>query len=783
MKINRNAACPCGSGKKYKHCCGNQRHLPTLANDLNQALRAFQSERFAEVEALTKEILARSPNNLDALQLRALTLSRLGNVAESRNCFELILKQAPNNPAIHNNYGLILKAAKEFDAAEKHFRMAIDLNPQYAEAYNNLGNMLDAKGEQTTALNNYLQAVKYAPQNPLFHFNLGAAYEALKMTEEAEKSFCNAIASDSGFVAAYNSLGFLKLENRFFYDAVRWFSAAENHGDTDPKTFNGLGLALLGLRRWREAIDYFQRAIQGRSDFAYAYSNLGLALQGVGEDEKARTAYEQAIALDPQLSTAYKHLFNLLTQCGELDCAYQLLQQSCNQPTDFTNELPTLASILGDICDFEGRERLIALFGDRMDENNIDMSIVGNMFLHLNYTPSLPAKKIFQYHLKWGKYQEQEIKNINFEINRSSVHNKRLRVGYVSADFRSHSVGYFFRPLIGAHDKSFFSVYCYYNSKKNDAITDEIKSHADCFRFIADLNDQELARQINDDQIDILIDLSGHTGGTRLGAFVYKPAPVQVSYLGYPNTTGLSQMDYRISDSYAEPSDIEGYVEKVLQLPESFLCFEKFPVEPDKNNYPFERNGYVTFASFNSLSKITPSVVHCWAEVLQQTPNSKLIIKGKGAGSIAGKNNLHTEFNKYGIAAERLLLVDRLDSETEHLRFYNNVDIALDTFPYNGTTTTCQALWMGVPVVALMGAAHVGRVSYSILSNCGLTETIAGCEKQYVKIAATLAQDLNQLAALRQSIPNKIRNSILCQPKRFTQQLEILYKQIAGWSN
>ncbi|MEM8829299.1 MAG: hypothetical protein AAGE96_08080, partial [Cyanobacteria bacterium P01_G01_bin.19] len=322
-------------------------------------------------------------------------------------------------------------------------------------------------------------------------------------------------------------------------------------------------------------------------------------------------------------------------------------------------------------------------------------------------------------------------------------------------------------------------VFCYANNRQADGVTRRLQQLADGWREIHHLSDRSVAELIVQDEIDILVDLSGHTFGNRLGIFAYKPAPIQISYLGYPNTTGLTTIDYRLTDAYADPPGITEhlYSEKLVRMPH-FMCYQPPSNTPEIKALPAIANGYITFGSFNNLAKITPQTLDCWIEILQQVPNSRLFLKARSLQDSATCDRLYQTFQDAGISRDRLQLLSWTASSQEHLNSYNRVDIALDTFPYHGTTTTCEAMWMGVPVVSLAGNTHVSRVGVSLLSSVGLTEFIATSTEDYCHKAVALAKDIPKLAQIRQNLRSQIESSPLTGGKAFVRFLESIYRQM-----
>jgi predicted O-linked N-acetylglucosamine transferase (SPINDLY family) len=336
-------------------------------------------------------------------------------------------------------------------------------------------------------------------------------------------------------------------------------------------------------------------------------------------------------------------------------------------------------------------------------------------------------------------------------------------------------VGLFIDPVIAAHDPARFEIFCYSTSAALDASSERMAAKAHRFVDVSALTDEAIAHQIHEDGIHVLVDLAGHPAETGMPVLRYRPAPVQMTYLGYPNTTGLAEVDYRITDHYAEAEGGTQYTEQLIRLPESFLCFGSFAERPRAELPPAASKGYITFGSFNHTRKLTPQAVGLWSEILRQVPGSRLLIKASLAGEACVQANLHEAFAAAGIDRERIELRGFTETRESHLDCYNEVDIALDTFPYNGTTTTCEALWMGVPVVTLAGRSHVSRVGASLLARAGLADLVAASEDEYLAKVRSLARDLGRRRELRASLRPRLRSSPLLDAAGFTRALESAY--------
>jgi protein O-GlcNAc transferase len=534
-----------------------------------------------------------------------------------------------------------------------------------------------------------------------------------------------------------------------------------------------LGMVHFQLGNVTEAEKLVRRAVEADPKNDLALSNLALVLIERGELDEAYSCCTRALSVNGSNLHALNQAGLLMEKRNQLDLAEEYLNKAISLDSDYANANYNLASVLLKVGRFREAFRYIH------KTITLDPELSANRLLDLNYPDDIDRETLFNLHRLWGEKTERKCLSKTFHhAKRESSPERKIRIGYLSPDYREHSVGFYIQHVIASHDQSKFEVYCYANSEKSDSVSRYIERHAHRFRRVKDMDWHALARLIHADGVDILVDLAGHTGGTCVEAMAYRPAPVQMTYLGYPNTTGLTTVDYRISDPFVDVEDGTKYTERLLVLPQCFLCFDQFIDRPIQVEPAFKRNGLVTFGSFNNLYKLSPPTVRLWSQLLQTFENSRLLIKAKGADDPTIQRNIRSGFEEQGLEPDRLRFIGSLPSREEHLDYYNNIDIALDPFPYNGTTTTCESLWMGVPVITLVGKMHCQRVSFSILKNIGCEETIAQNEQEYLEIAMALAADTKRLESLRARIPGLIRNSILCQPERFTRQLESAYRSV-----
>jgi len=352
----------------------------------------------------------------------------------------------------------------------------------------------------------------------------------------------------------------------------------------------------------------------------------------------------------------------------------------------------------------------------------------------------------------------------------------------VSPDFTHHAVAYFIEPILAAHDRTRVEVFCYANVRVPDATTARLRTLADHWRDIAQLDDDAAAACIRQDEIDLLVDLAGHTAHHRLQVFARRPAPVQATWIGYPNTTGLDAIDYRLTDEICDPpgQTETWHSEKLVRLPSTFSCYQPDAAAPELNALPAVASGRITFGCFNNFAKITPEVIALWGQLIRQLPDAQLLLKSRGLEDPTTAARIRAAFANAGIGGARLALNGKELSVHDHLQLYHGVDIGLDPFPYNGTTTTCEALWMGVPVITLAGNVHAARVGASLMAHVGLPDLVAATPDDYVAKAAALARDLPRLGTIRQTLRETMRRGPLCDAAKFTRQLEAAYAVMCG---
>lgn len=544
-------------------------------------------------------------------------------------------------------------------------------------------------------------------------------------------------------------------------------------GQTDADTLHLLGYVLHAMGQSAEGEAFVRRALQLADGNGRIHNTLGVILSGTGRDPQAIESFRRAVALEP----------NLLEALGNLGAAaYRLrrIDESLKSYRAAAALAPREASypvVLATIYASQGRHEDALACGRRMVELSPERCDYWDWLLYETwFAPGLSGQEIAAEHARWaGRFAAPPASGIRAHANDPSPE-RRLRIGYVSADLRTHVVGFFMEPILRHHDEERFEVFCY-SGGPEDALTQRLRRAEHHWVPTREMSDEQLAERIRADGIDILVDLSLHMSFNRLLVFARRPAPVQATYLGYCGTTGLLQVDYRISDPHLEPADrADGWLgpERIARLPECYWCYRPPPDAPEPAaQAPSEVNGHVTFACGNASPKLNARVARVWARILEQVPNSRLkfVIFG------GGENNARTVrmFTSAGIDPSRIEALDFMPFE-QYQAFYNTVDVALDPFPYNGGTTTFDALHMGCPVVTLAGELPTARAGVTILSNLGLDRWIARDEEEYVRIAVELARDAAERTEARRTLRTRLLNSHLTDGERFTRQLEDVYR-------
>jgi predicted O-linked N-acetylglucosamine transferase (SPINDLY family) len=627
----------------------------------------------------------------------------------------------------------------------------------------------------------------------------------------AEGLYREIISRDPGNADAVHLLGVVAGQSGRTAESVELISRAIGLRPHFAEAMGNLANALRDQGLLDEPIAWYRKAIALMPDFAEAHNNLGNALRSRGDVDEAIACYRQAIAMMPEFVTAHRNLAAALLQRSDIDGSIDSWRKAIALSPDSADAHSQLSAALrmrGDLGEaIAAARKAIALnprdwrahtiLGNALKDSGCMDEAIGeyrqsmlcdekqpapmsNIILALHYQPSSTARTIFAECARWADRYAAAPQGAVKSHGNPRDPGRRLKIGYVSPDFKLHAVAFFFLPLLLRHDRAGFEVYCYAQVSASDRTTAYLRKHADHWRNICGMTDPQAARMIREDQIDILIDLALHTADNRLGVFALKPAPVQVTYLAYCSTSGMKAIDYRLTDPQLDPpgDGLEYYSEESVYLPETYWCYQPPVATPDPTAPPAMSAGspgspgYVTFGNLNNFCKASATAVETWCELLRSVPNSRIVLYAKQGSH---RQRLLEEMAARGVDASRVRF-EGLQGLGKYFAVYQGIDIGLDPFPYNGGTTTCDALWMGVPVVTLAGATAVGRAGAILLTNVGLPELIARTPAEYVKIAKDLAGDLPRLAGLRRSLRRRMLASPLMDAPRFARNIESAYR-------
>jgi protein O-GlcNAc transferase len=697
-----------------------------------------------------------------------------GRLAESEACYRRAIALRPDFAEARVSLGIVLKAQGRLDEAISCYELALRQRPGFPEAQVNLANALRERGQESRAHSLYREAVASAPELPEAQSAMAATLLLAGHKEDAIEHYRRSLQRNPDQPRLQYVLGCLLVETKQ-PGALEAFSAAVHFQPVYPDAWANLGLELCAAGRRRDGIGCFERAIVQNPKHLQARINLAMSVGEVGDAAAAERILRDVLADYPDSRLVRNKLGIALMWGRKLEEATGYLRE----PMEHEPQDPTHKVMLGMCLQGPGRQgQAVDLMSQALESNPEDHNGYSNLLLSMSYWDGASAADIAAVARRIGatRFARPAAGHAAFPedpVFRDPA--RRLRIGYVSPDLHRHSVSFFFAPVLAGHDEAAFEVFCYHNHVREDDVSASLRGDAEHWFNSYGLTDEQFAARVRDDGIDILVDLAGHTAHNRLLAFALRPAPVQMTWLGFPTTVGFPDIGWRISDWQVDPAGHDRHsTEALLRLPNSYFCYRPGP-SPAVSLLPAHTAGHVTFGSFNALVKVSETTVAAWAAVLAAVPRSRLILKTSALGEAETRSRLLTEFRSRGIDPGRIEMLAWEEKTESHLATYRRVDIALDTFPYNGATTTCEALWMGVPVVSLSGDTHASRMGRSLLTAAGLRDLVADSVDGFVRAAAGLASDLDGLELLRGGLREQLRSSVLMDEIAFTRSLETLY--------
>ena len=712
---------------------------------LRVARRHWRAGRATQAEQFCGQILRRDPQHAGALHLLGLIAQQRGDHHGALHLFMRAEAVAPDDPDLLSDLGALHVAGGRLAEAEECYRRVLALQPTHLQTLVNMGELLVRRGDFDGALQSYREAIAVQPDFAIAHYNLGSVSFAAGDTATASAALERAVALAPDYAEAWSNLGLVRTRQRRYEEALQcYLRACELRPDFAQAHLNLSGLYVT-LGRFEEASESARRALALRPNSPLAFYNMGLACHHRGRPDEAVEWCRRALAVEPGHVEARVCLAQALSRQGRTDESLSHLREALRLRPD---HLLARAALL---------------------------------FVLLN--TSTDAGEVWSEHRRYGELIEERFRPQQRAHANERVPGRRLRIAYLSPDLREHSIAYFFEPILAHHAHEGFEIHCYQDHPKEDAVTARLRAHVEHWTPCALLTDEDLAERIRADRIDILVDMAGHTSGNRLPVFARRPAPVQVTWLGYPGTTGLSAMDWRLCSAETDPEGAERWHSERLYRLKSLWCYRPRGDEapPRGGASPaLSRGGEVWFGSMNNLAKVSAETIRAWSRILKEVPGSRLVMTSVPEGE--ARRRVTERFAAEGIGEDRLLLHGRLPDEG-YREVLDGLDLALDPFPYNGTTTSCETLWRGIPLVSLVGDRSVSRSGYALLKAVGLEELAAADVDGYVALATNLARDQVRLTTLRAELPERFARSVLRDEAGFARDLEAAYREMwRQWS-
>jgi predicted O-linked N-acetylglucosamine transferase (SPINDLY family) len=772
------------------------------------AAQQHRAGQLAEAELVYRQILLFDPCHADALHGLGVIAHQVGRDDLAADWIGQALAQR-QEPTFHNNLGLVLLALGRPHQALAAIRSALERRPAYPEAFNALGNAQELLGTRDEAILSYEKALRLRPGYAEAHVNLGkarqergdfdlakACYErALAFNpycaealnnlgnllrvrgalDEALRSLDRALACKPNYAEAYNNKGVVLLMKQEVEPALVAFRCALAINPEFPAALASYGSALVAQGKFDDSLDFFRRAIALDPNCVQAYNNLGATLLQLNTLDEAIEAFERAIELSQGDAKAEAH-YNLgttLLQRHQIERAMVSLGKALEADPSHAGARNNFGVALQD----KGQvEEAVAAYGQVMAATPEYAGAYSNKLMAMHYIETYTNDDVLKVALAFGTTFDRPDPRPFF--GRDLSPERRLRIGYVSGDFNVHPVAFFLASSLEAHNREKFEIFCYSNWLHEDELTAQLRAHGDQWRVIVGASDEDAAQKIRDDEIDILVDLAGHTNKTRVNLFGLKPAPVQAAWLGYFGTTGLKSMDYLVLDPVSAPPGADKwYTESLVRLPYGRFCFKPPPVTLTPASPPCLVKGFVTFGCFNNVAKLSPGAIRLWAEILKALPQSRLVLKWRSLSESSVRKRLLDAFAKVGVEAGRIEMRGA-SPYIDMLSEYGDIDIALDPFPFGGATTSCEALWMGVPVITLPGERLASRQTLGFLDPMGFSEFAASSREDYAARALALAADPERLGDLRRRLRPAMEGAPFCDGPKFTATLEAAYRRM-----
>lgn len=767
------------------------------------AQTAFVEGRLSDAEDICREILGKDERCAGAWHLMGKMAALQGDLETAGEFATVACELDTQNAEFVRELAEVFLRKKELEPAEQQVRRALEMVPDSPEGLVLLGRILAENDDKSASLEAFQDALRLRKDYAEGFSQYATALQKFGRGKDAISQIRKACALEPDSVEFQTNLAILLEQNARYVDALAAYGKAARMNPNvgfvwfrQGKLLNGLkryaeaipvlekaislpgqlgdyhyeyGLALHMSKRFQEALVHYEKALSMGYETAALHCNRGVIYKDLRKGGDSIMAFHKAVTMDPSNVSYLNNLGAAALELGlnseALDCFEQAVEKNPKLPTARNN----IGNLLKDRA--RGMDAL-PQYRKSMELNPDDRDAPSNYLLCHMYIPDMDPKLVFEEHKKWGVSTTKKFPPaFKFKPREAGA---KVRVGFLSADLCHHPVAHFIEPIFRGYDRERFEFVAYGDQRKSDEFSARFAKQVDLWRETSSYDDRALAKLIHEDRVDILFELAGHTAYNRLGVFALKPALVQVSYLGYPGTSGLPTIDFRITDAFADPQGTTEHLhtEKLIRVPECAWCFEPDAAAPEVEPLPALKNGFVTFGCFNNMAKLNHALFETWAEILLRVPGSHLRLKARTLTDDGVRKELKSYFTERGIEEDRLNFFGHTKKIADHLNHYHSVDIALDSFPYHGTTTTCEAMWMGCPVVTRAGKTHVSRVGVSLLTAVGLQEFITDTREAYIEKAVALAGQTDRLQELRAGMRERMRKSVLMDEKRFVRGFE-----------
>ena len=722
------------------------------------------------------------PDRMDILLNLGVAQKQSGRYAEAETTYRSAIEKGYQDADLLNNLANVLVNLDKIDEAEQTFRQALDQDPENADLRKNLVLLFQDRGRYDDALQVADAGLERVPDHPGLLMAKGNTLRMMNKFQEAFDVLEHALKHGAEMAELHNNYALVLSILDDLDGAEAAFMRAIELNPTEPVLHNNLGALRIRSFKLDAAIEALNRSMALRPDYVDPMRNYATVMYLTGEVEEARAAFRRVLDLAPDDVASMHGLAIALWEDQIISEAIEKAERVLELNPDYNLTRNLLGVIRVDQRRVpEGLEQM----KEAAKHDTVSApAFLSNYLFSSMYDPSRSNQQVFEDHKAWGDRFASAAPNPKYPHVQSRDKSRRLRIGYVSPDFRAHSVSYFFEPIMQYHDRTSFEVFCYSNTIRTDVVTEGIQKAADGWIETSGLTDEHMMQRLRDDQLDIIINLGGHTAYNRMRAMACQTAPIQIEYLGYPHTSGVPAMTYRITDDRADPGpQADSFVtEQLIRMKDCFHCYRPHGKAPEPSAPPHLSAGHFTFASFNMLTKVNDGVLDAWTEIMRQVPDSHFLLKCKQLNEPTTVDAMKEAFERRGVDSSRLTMKGFVPSVKEHLGMYGTVDLALDTFPYNGTTTTCEAMWMGVPVLTIEGDRHSGRVGLSLMHAMGLTDELVTPDvDSYIKRAVEWAHDTQMVDALRSNMRPRMAASPLRDEVGFTRQLEQIYR--ARWED